>query len=271
MNYSLLIFLKGLFMGFADIIPGISGGTIAFITGIYERLVKAVKDITKIPFIIHKQSLTKTLKLIDYKFVLPLITGIAIAIIIGANIISSLIEAIPFIVYGFFAGLIASSALHILEGVKTTYSNTSLLLLAIFTGFLIGFFSFEITNIGFLGIVSLGFIAISALILPGISGAYILLMFGQYEYIINSIKNFDWFVLSSFAIGAILGLALLSRIISYLYDNYRQGTLSTLTGLMIGALIVPLREIIETGEVIIGLSAALVTILFYYIIISFNK
>ncbi len=245
---SLIIFVKGIFMGISDLIPGISGGTIALITGIYEKLIRSIKDVTHIPEQLFKKKFDKVLGLINFKFFIPLFLGVATAIILGSHAVGYLLDNYRSLVYGFFIGLIIASAHSIISQFTLKKSN----LFFSFIGFLIGvslsFIAFNLPEPSLIGISLLGFISISALILPGISGAYILLILGQYEFMIGIIRNIHNEIPSviSFGIGAVLGLALLSRVISYYYKKYRYDTLSLLVGLKIGALIVPLREITVT-------------------------
>jgi putative membrane protein len=251
------IFLKGLLMGGADVIPGISGGTIAFITGIYERLISGLKDISEfirlfIEKIIgrNKQSFRKIFAKIDFGFFLPLGIGIASAILIGSRIIPGLLQSYPGEIYAFFTGLILASAAVVHRKIKTHGFKS---LIAGFLGLAIGYLasSSAYANAGgepsLLTIMFVGFIAISAMLLPGLSGAFILVMLGQYEFMLNALRNVItmWPYVLVFLIGAGMGLIVFSRILSYLLKKHHSMTLYVLAGIMVGALYSPIGIVLE--------------------------
>ena len=192
-------FLKGILMGIADIIPGISGGTIALILGIYERLINAIKSIS------------------DFKFLIPLGLGIFTAIIAGSFTIPYLLDTYPAYIFAFFTGLILGS-------IKIIYKRIKLHKISGFTLGILGFIlAFVITglkllqiNHSYLIIFFSGIIAISAMLLPGISGSYILLVLGQYKFMLTALKDINIPYILIFIAGAIIGLIFFSRIISYL-------------------------------------------------------
>ena len=207
---SLIIFIKGLFMGVADIIPGVSGGTIAFITGIYDRLISSINGVVNIP-------VEKSFKKVDFKFLIPLALGIIISLFLMANLILLVLDYSVALVYSLFTGLILASALVILKNQKSNFKNYSFAFLGIVIGFSTGFIGFQLSNT--LPVLFLsGFIAISAMILPGISGAFLLLILGQYEYLLNVLRNIttDYFEALIFILGAVTGLILLIKIQNYL-------------------------------------------------------
>ncbi|MFT4303065.1 MAG: DUF368 domain-containing protein [Candidatus Woesearchaeota archaeon] len=253
----ILVFLKGILMGICDIIPGISGGTIAFITGIYERLITKIKNYNhkiviaflgylftrKNSYIIETK---KRFKDLDLLFFLPLGFGILLAIIIGANIIPFLLENFYSFTMLFFLGLILSSCYYIYTKILT---HTKVNLLFGFLGFLFGILVINIIPFNsdptILYIYLSGILAISAMFLPGISGSYILLILGLYEYMLNALRNIlDYiFDVIIFILGAISGVFLISRIVSYLLERYHSNTLYFLLGLVIGSLFMPLSNI----------------------------
>jgi putative membrane protein len=244
-------------MGICDIIPGISGGTIAFITGIYVRLINAVKgfslklvyDILTYPVHRKSDSLKEDVKKLDLVFLTILLLGIASALLLGSRVIKHLMEAYFAYTISFFIGLILASSMTIFEHIED-HSTKNIMFCVL--GFILGVVSsmlVPLTVTPSLGYVFLGgFCAINAMFLPGISGAYILLIMGLYEFmvgVLNNLRsNIDYFLV--FAAGAALGAFTISRIISFLFKRYRCRTLYVLLGLVIGALGTPIKRIIET-------------------------
>lgn len=253
-NY-LKLYLKGILMGISDLIPGISGGTIAFITGIYERLIYSIKQITPTNYLnllkfafTSKTKFKNQLKELEIFFLLTLFAGIFSAILIGSHLISYLLENYFTLIIAFFVGLILASTKIIYDDIEEKSKKQGLIysLIGIFSGAIIFFFSpSEISNPSIPYIILSGFLAIFALFLPGISGSLILLILGTYRYIIDSIKNItsEYPTLLFFGIGAIIGAYTISRVVTYLFKNYKTKTLYFLIGLVIGATAVPIREI----------------------------
>jgi putative membrane protein len=244
MKNSFLIYLKGLCMGIADLIPGVSGGTIALITGIYERLIFSIKSIDSSFF--NLKNFNTNLKRVDFALFIPLGLGILSAFLIFSGLIKSLLSNFPGHIYSFFFGLILGSIYFVYKKVKFDWKT----FLSSFIGFLFAFwltgFSSEVSH-SLINIFISGFIAISAMILPGISGSFILLMLGQYEYLINVIHNFNLLVILVFIFGAVLGLLFSVRIIAFLLKKMEALTLAFLIGLMMGALRLPYIHIISSG------------------------
>jgi putative membrane protein len=247
-NY-LWLFLKGLFMGAADAVPGVSGGTIAFITGIYDQLIEGIKDIgTFIASVVQKlagqekKKWTELITLINWTFFIPLGIGIVAAFGIGSAILPTLIESFPAQVYSFFIGLIIISAYYIRRHI-TDHNFKGLL--AVLLGLIVGVGVSLIPESTAevvphpLYIFLLGAIAICAMILPGLSGSYILLMFGQYTFMMNSLKGLDFVYIFAFIFGAGLGLLSFARLLSYLLKKYHSTLFYGLIGLMVGALTRP--------------------------------
>ena len=257
MKDKILIYLKGFLMGICDIIPGVSGGTIAFITGIYARLINSVKgfslklvyDILAYPIHRKSDSLKEDVKKLDLGFLAILMFGIASALLIGSRVVKFLMHEYFAYTLSFFIGLILASSKTIFEHIED-HSTKNILFCVL--GFILGvvcsmLVPLEVTpNLGyvFLG----GFCAINAMFLPGISGAYILLIMGLYEFmvgVLNDLRNNIAFFLV-FAAGAALGAFTISRIVSFLFKKYRCRTLYVLLGLVIGALGTPVKRIIDT-------------------------
>ena len=236
MNFkeSFIIFLKGLCMGTADIIPGVSGGTIALITGIYERLVFGIK---RINFNLKKS--------VDWEFFVPLVLGISCAFLALSRIIKLCLTDFTGLTYAFFFGLILASAGVIYKKVGKLNSK-DLLFLGVGFMFAFSFVGLKTleTEHTLLVIFFSGMMAICAMILPGISGAFILLFLNQYEYLLGALNNLVLVEIFTFITGAFLGILAFSRILSYLLKNYETHTFSFLVGLMLGSLRLPLQKIL---------------------------
>jgi putative membrane protein len=257
MKNKILIFLKGFLMGVCDLIPGISGGTVAFITGIYTRLINAVKsfsprliyDIVTYPINRKSDRLKEDIKKLDLIFLLILMLGIMSAFLIGSRIIKFLLREYIAYTLSFFIGLILASSKTIFEHIENhNIKNILFCLLGLILGLLSSMLVPLIVEPS-LGYVLLGgFCAVNAMFLPGISGAFILLIMGLYEFMVNVLNdirnNISYFLV--FIAGAILGAFTISRIISFLFKKNKCRTLYTLLGLVIGALATPVKKIIET-------------------------
>jgi len=244
-------------MGVCDLIPGISGGTIAFITGIYTRLINAVKsfspkliyDIVTYPINRKSDRLKEDIKKLDLIFLLILMLGIMSAFLIGSRIIKFLLREYIAYTLSFFIGLILASSKTIFEHIENhNIKNVLFCLLGLIIG-LLSSMLVPLTVGPSLGYVLLGgFCAVNAMFLPGISGAFILLIMGLYEFMVNVLNdirnNISYFLV--FIAGAILGAFTISRIISFLFKKNKCRTLYTLLGLVIGALATPVKKIIET-------------------------
>lgn len=247
-----VIFLKGVSMGLADIVPGVSGGTIALITGIYERLIFAIKSINpEIPLYILRKDFKKAKNEfldIDFPLLVPLLLGIGTAFLIASRFILTALNKFPAYTYSFFFGLISASAILIYKRIgEKNYK-------ALLTGFLGFLFAFwlvgqEAVKFGHnpLMVFLSGFIAICAMILPGISGSFMLLLIGQYKHMLGAVKNFsvEYPTLFIFITGAIISILTFSRILSYLLKKHKPKTLAFLTGLMVGALRLPFEKVIN--------------------------
>lgn len=236
-------------MGFADLMPGISGGTIALILGVYKKLIESIDAISVKNF----KTLTLDLfwKKINGNFLVSLFTGILSAVFTLSFLIDYLIHTYPIALWSFFLGLLVNS-IFILKRLVNNWSYLNIGLLVL--GAVISFFLTQITpkgtDIGLIYIFFCGFFGIIAMILPGISGAYILLILGAYQTIINLIKmalkslssfNLDLLIpiytkLFIFGFGVLVGLRIFSSILKWLFDNENDKTMSILIGLMIGAI-----------------------------------
>lgn len=247
---SVLIFLKGLAMGTVDAVPGISGGTVAFITGIYARLVEGINTIRKEiqETIKSPTQILKNIKKLDWPFFLPLGAGIAIALFFFSGIMSYFLSHFTANTFAFFTGLIVASAFLFIKKLgKVNLKNA----VAFVAGFIVAFAisALAATSIPHtLPIVfASGAIAICAMILPGISGSFLLVLLGQYEFVINAIHQRNLLIVAIFGAGAAIGILLFSKFLNFLLHRYKQITFYSLTGLMLGALRVPYLEIQAAG------------------------
>ena len=247
-----LITLKGIAMGAADVVPGVSGGTIAFITGIYEEL---IDTINKIDFSVFKTVKQKGIKYtwhsINGNFLTALFLGIAISILSLAKGIKWMLHNEPILLWSFFFGLVLASIFYVGKQIKTFNFNIiiAIILSSIASYFLTLAEPFTSPESP-LYLLFCDFVAIIALILPGVSGAFILLILGAYQTTIDTIndlaqglltKDFNLFKEAfinflMLAVGAILGLKIFSKILNWLFKNYKDLTLAMLTGFMIGSL-----------------------------------
>jgi putative membrane protein len=247
-----LITLKGIAMGAADVVPGVSGGTIAFITGIYEEL---IDTINKIDFSVFKTVKQKGIKYtwhsINGNFLTALFLGIAISILSLAKGIKWMLHNEPILLWSFFFGLVLASIFYVGKQIKTFNFNIiiAIILSSIASYFLTLAEPFTSPESP-LYLLFCGFVAIIAMILPGVSGAFILLILGAYQTTIDTIndlaqglltKDFNLFKEAfinflMLAVGAILGLKIFSKILNWLFKNYKDLTLAMLTGFMIGSL-----------------------------------
>ena len=227
-------------MGIADLIPGISGGTIALITNIYKELIDTIKsfNVNAIYLLINFE-LRKFYSSYNLQFLLTLLGGIFSSIFLFVSFILSAYENFPIHVFSLFFGLVIFSSISILFTLKKKSKLSFLLFLFFFIGIFIGFFITTLKPISlsndFFSIFFSGMISICAMILPGLSGSFILLILGKYFYIIEAVKNLDIPILLIFASGAVVGLFSFSRIISFFLKKYYDNSLFFLVGLMLGS------------------------------------
>ncbi|HKL44103.1 MAG TPA: DUF368 domain-containing protein [Candidatus Absconditabacterales bacterium] len=255
MNRILLI-LKGLLMGACDVIPGVSGGTIAFITGIYDELIDSLHAFNLSNLRLLFQGKIKVFwKNINGNFLVTVFGGIVVAILTLAKLISHLLEAYPSLVWAFFFGLIVASAIILRKSIKK-YKLWYLVLLAIgiFVGFMVtGLPVFNLGS-GNLTMFGSGFIAIIAMILPGVSGSYILVILGQYQEVLGNIVsltggNFKVIIpIIIFIIGAIAGLISFSKLLHWIKSRWHDQMVVILIGFMLGSLnkVWPWKKTIDT-------------------------
>ena len=237
-------------MGAADVVPGVSGGTIAFISGIYDDLIEALKNAGGPAWIQLKQGgIPAFWTSIKGTFLVFLFGGIAISIISLAKVIHYLLNTYPLLVWSFFFGLILASAWLVSKSIeKWSVTNIISLALGALVAYLITLGTPAETPEGGIYIFGAGAIAICAMILPGISGSFILLLMGKYEFILDAVKSFNLSVIALFGAGCVVGLLSFSRLLSFLLKKYHGITVSILTGFMLGALnkVWPWKEALST-------------------------
>ena len=235
----LILFFKGVFMGIADAMPGISGGTIALLVGIYEELVNTISRLNlRIISEFRIRDFNSFWKKINGNFLITLILGISISLISFVKVSASLLENYPLFVWSFFLGLIFATIYVIFKLINKWYlTNFIILFFCIFFSVYISSFTVDVTNeISLLYIFMSGIIASSAMILPGISGSLVLVILGVYTYMIKSLDNLELVVIFTFIFGSLIGLLSFSKILKYLFKNYRDLTYTIMLGLVIGSI-----------------------------------
>ena len=235
----LWVYLKGVAMGAADVIPGVSGGTIAFITGIYERLINAIKSINFSNIkLFFKGKFKEFWTNVDGTFLLCLVFGIVCSLFTLAHVMTYLLDNHPIQTWAFFCGLIMASTIFIGRDVKWNWKTV--LTFLIFTVLAYFITSPENTPINsesaYWYIFLCGAIAICAMILPGISGSFILVLLGQYYFMLEAVKTFDIPIIIVFILGALIGILSFSNVLSWLFKHFKMITLASLTGFMLGSL-----------------------------------
>ena len=246
--------LKGLCMGSADIIPGVSGGTIALITGIYEKLLQAIKSVNlKAARHLLTLDIKSFISEVHLRFLLSLFLGISVAIVSLARIMNYLLHHYPVYTWSLFFGLIAASILVVGQKIRNWRIGACLLLAAgALTAYLVVNTIPVSTPETMVFIFTSGFIAVCAMILPGLSGAFILLILGKYEFITGTLKNpfvlENMMVIVVFCAGCAAGLLSFSRLLNYFIQKYYDLSLAFLTGLMAGSMtkIWPWKETVSS-------------------------
>lgn len=232
------IYLRGMAMGAADVVPGVSGGTVAFITGIYQELLDSIKSFRPglLPLLV-KQGPLACWREVNGSFLVTLLLGIVTSILTLARLISHLLETQPLLIWSFFFGLIAASAWHMARQISVWRPT---IWGALLLGAVIAFVIAELKPSQLTPTLPLvfmaGSIAICAMILPGISGSFILLLMGMYSHILGAIKDFNLLLLVCFAAGCGTGLLAFSHLLSWLFKRFYDTTLALLTGFLIGSL-----------------------------------
>ena len=241
---------KGICMGASDVVPGVSGGTMAFILGIYEELIDAIRsfDLKSFQFLVTLK-IRPLLDRISWRFLLAVGIGIFTAIFTLARLLSWLLNNSPVFIWSFFMGLILASVVSVSRRVEKWRVPTWLCLVGGTLGayFLVGLVPVSTPNAPWF-LFLCGAVAICAMILPGISGAYILVLLGKYQYVLDAVNHRDVFVLALVSAGACVGIVAFSRILGWLLRNYHDLMVAILTGLMLGSLrkVWPWKETLDS-------------------------
>lgn len=249
-DYAVLM-LKGMGMGAADVVPGVSGGTIAFIVGIYDELINSIKSINLESLKLFFSGKWATFwKKINGNFLFFLLAGIGISVFSLAKLITWLLVDQPILVWSFFFGLVLASTWFVSKDIKEwkSWKTWVAFVIGAVVAFYITVATPAETPSNLLFIFLCGAIAICAMILPGISGSFILVLLGKYFFIMDAVKTLDVVVIAVFGAGACIGIASFSRILSYALAHFRNITLAVLTGFMLGSLnkVWPWKEVVET-------------------------
>lgn len=246
----LVIALKGVGMGAADVVPGVSGGTIAFITGIYEELVSSIKSINiAAARTLFKDGIKSFWQAVNGTFLLVLVAGILVSVLSLARVLEYILINHPVLIWSFFFGLILASAVFVAKKIGRWNLQTGIsMLVGAVAAFLITSISPAETTEAYWFIFLSGALAICAMILPGISGSFILLLLGKYQFILNAVNEGKLDILAVLIIGAIVGIISFANLLSWLLKLYHHLTIALLAGFMIGSLnkIWPWKVTVET-------------------------
>ena len=238
MKNKLILFLKGIAMGAADVIPGVSGGTIAFIAGIYERLINALSSIDfSLIQLLRKEGFLAVWKKVDGLFLLILLSGIGSSILSLAKLVTYLLEFHPIPLWSFFLGLIVASVVVVqrqMKQVKWIHLFPFIIGIA-FAWWITTLVPAQTTNALWFVFLS-GAIAICAMILPGISGSFILVVLGKYQYILQSLHELRIDVILVFMAGCLVGLLSFVRLVKWLFSRHHDLSIAVLGGFMVGSL-----------------------------------
>lgn len=245
-----ILALKGMAMGAADVVPGVSGGTIAFISGIYEELISSISNIGPQLFtVLRKEGFKAGWKALNGNFLLAVFIGIAISVISLAKLISWLLVNQPILLWSFFFGLVLASVFFVAKGIK----RWNIAVIVIFlVGAVLAYFITSLPpseNTGSLPYLFLsGALAVCAMILPGISGAFILVLLGSYKTVLDAVHERELVIIATVGAGAVFGLLSFARLLKWMFGHYKNITLALLTGFILGSLnkIWPWKEVLST-------------------------
>ncbi len=250
-----VIALKGVAMGAADVVPGVSGGTIAFISGIYEELIDSISKVSLATLKLwKKEGFSAMWQELNGNFLISLAIGIGLSIITLAKLIRHLLETQPILIWSFFFGLVLASIIYVARQITRWNLGAIILLIGgALTAYFITTLTPQTSNVSYPYVFFSGALAICAMILPGISGSFILLLLGMYRPVLDAINDKNIGLLATLMLGAVVGLLSFSRLLKWLFDHYANLTLAVLTGFIIGSLnkIWPWKEVLE-AEMING-------------------
>ena len=240
-------------MGIANVIPGVSGGTIALITEIYEKLINSLKSFDKKALsLILKLKIKDFINYVDGYFLASVFGGSIVSVFSIANLFKYLFNYHPTIIWAFFFGLILASIYFVGKRIDS-WNNVTIISLIVGTllALSLNFMTPANENSNLLFVFICGIVGISGMILPGLSGSFILILMGNYELLmVTAVANLDVLILSVFFLGSVFGLMLFSNILAWIFNNYKDATLAVLTGFIIGSLSViwPWKELIESNS-----------------------
>lgn len=248
----LLLYFKGILMGSADVIPGVSGGTVALLVGIYEELISSISRLTEAQVWrnLRRGDVRGLIDDLPWRFLGVLLLGIMTAVLSLAHVLEQLLENYPVAVWSVFFGLIAASVVSVRKRVSRWHLPTySAFIVGTLLAFVMVGLSPTSSPTGWWFLVVSGFIAVCALILPGISGAFILVLLGKYERILAAVTNLDVVVLAGVVIGAVLGLLSIARVLRWTLARYHDLTIALLCGFMLGSLrkVWPWQQVSDSG------------------------
>lgn len=248
----LRLLITGMCMGTVDLVPGVSGGTVAFVAGIYEDMLAAAKRMTgPVPMNLVRLRFREAWRMAPLGFVVPLLSGMFIAIFSLSHLLAYLLDNHSVLIWALFWGLIAASVLVVIRRVRlwTRGRIAGCAIATVVTYMLVGLApaTIEATPLNyFLG----GAIAISAMILPGISGSFILVIMGMYDNVLDALNRRDFAMLGIFIAGTLVGLAMFARVLSWLFSRYHDTAVAVLIGVILGSMrkVWPWRQVVETRE-----------------------
>ncbi|MEQ9402965.1 MAG: DUF368 domain-containing protein [Cyclobacteriaceae bacterium] len=237
---SLILFLKGAAMGAANVIPGVSGGTVAFITGIYERLINALKSVDLEALkLFFNGNFSEFSKRTDLNFLSILFLGVFVSIWSLARILELALEEYEALTLSFFFGLILASVIAVSRQVDKISLPVILTFLAgMAIAIAVAFLPPAQSNASFFYLFLCGVVAVCSMILPGLSGSYILLLMGNYILVLRAVSEFNFSILTPMILGCVVGLITLSRLLSYLFKNFKDQTIGILAGFVAGSLLI---------------------------------
>jgi len=237
-------------MGAADAVPGVSGGTVAFIAGIYQELIETLSKLGPSAVkVLFNEGVAPCWRHINGSFLAVLLTGMLMSIVLLSNVVLHLLASYPQMLWGFFFGLICASSIVLAKSIKKWDIKTlAVFALGVISSYFLTGMSSAVIEVNLLNIFLGGMLAICAMILPGISGSFILLMLGLYSEVLGAIKNFDIMLISVFAMGCASGLLCFSKVLNWFFTQYRNLTMALLTGFLLGSLnkVWPWKETLTT-------------------------
>ena len=235
------VFFKGMGMGAANVIPGVSGGTIALITGIFERLIDAIKSFNlKAVKLLFKGEFKDFFKYIDFVFLVSLFMGVAVAIISVAKLFEYLFEFYPIYIWAFFFGLVLASVYFVGKEInKWDYTTIISFIIGTAVAVMISVLNPASENDAIMYLVLCGVIAACSMILPGLSGSFVLILLGNYQLVmIESVSSLNLYVLMPVVVGAVAGILGFSHLLSWVFKKFRDQTIGTLTGFVLGSVMI---------------------------------